>query len=814
MFRFAGAWVLVLVGGGLAGFGCGKSSEPDMETPGGVDTPPEVFSKTVFNPQVELIDPAGNPIADASVVFGTSSVRSKEDGIATLPEQAIDKTIVVTVKADGYAPTTKTLSSMNAYAPLTVELRKLVDHVVDSQTGGNVDLGDAAVTLAGRSFFLPDGTAYSGMVTVKAVTVFDPVTGADSLAAGDLAGPGSEGPEPLDIYSVINVDVLGAAGQPLSFSAGQRAQVSFLLPDESMQAVGDVLPLYTIDQATGLWEESSSCTVQAAARPVGDRNLECVGSVEHFSAVAAGLNRNRYKVCANVTLKLARAFIAPSFLQIWRVAVSASYSDAWEEKAGEKPGGTAPLGKLKVSWLAPKRIEKELVQLLVFHGGTKSKSTVATGNKAFRIPVGLDGTCPNTTIYYDPTTSEFGLDAPPPAKPRLVDMDGDGFYAGSDCDDNDRTIYPGARSVACSAKDHNCDGRPDLTSFGPTLAAWLDTTWNSRCPVTKMQCPEVLTNEVLGNRRDEDCDGFASDGDGDGYFAVIDPKRAASGKPSDCHDQNAATHPGATEVPGNAFDENCDGLAADQDGDGFPSALQLALEGKSQTTTGVDCNDFNKAVHPGSGVKDFPVLAQFYAGNRRRASFCSLFDSMGKPRARLLNLFFDADRNCNGVLEDLDGDGKLVAAAGTFTNTPPFDANDLDPRISTKDQTASMNDSTCTPDLNNFGAGSREVCPRLFNREQQCVDTYSEGVATGEFACGSPEWDTFSIPPTPFGFGEQYGPCSTMVLPDCGTQLLCGGPIRFAPWYQDALKNSTPAYDVTSESFTGFCMPGCDEVGN
>jgi Ca2+-binding RTX toxin-like protein len=59
--------------------------------------------------------------------------------------------------------------------------------------------------------------------------------------------------------------------------------------------------------------------------------------------------------------------------------------------------------------------------------------------------------------------------------------------------------------------------------------------------------------------------------------------------PFDCDDTNPAIHPGATDIPDDGIDQNCDGVDAtnlDRDHDGFPRPL--------------DCDDTKANIHPGA----------------------------------------------------------------------------------------------------------------------------------------------------------------------------------------------------------------------
>lgn len=771
--------------------------EANVDDPAGtvVDnstTPP------TFTALLRVVDLDERPIAGATTTGGATPGTADTDGITRIKLRA-DQPVPLMAQAAGYAPAGIAVDPSNASgSPLIVRLAKFgTAHTLTAAAGGEVSQGVASVTFSPSSFLDETGAPYTGAVTVQMAAGASASEETETSQVGLL--PGGELGD-VTMRAVTYVKLTGANGKELKLAPDQPAIVHLPLPRNFPALPTETLSLWSFNEKKLYWEPTSTCVVGILPEQVrsDDALLECVGTVPHFSPVAVELSKEdllasdvdeasarseessrmrRGGYCVSVNLKLNH----PSQYRI--NSSTSKFVTGGASKGTFEVAGTA---KNTLLWRFDYRRRKPKAPRAI---KTTVSVTRLTDNAHLTFTQKSDITvtpkftrkpsgCPQFTV----TMKVTAVSSP------LIDSDGDGYYAAGadvpagqvDCNDGNAGIHPGAPEIACNTVDENCDG---VTEGGFQYTDVTPEVWNRTCSET---CAQKVA-EIPGNAYDEDCNGVASDEDDDHYLAAGDTFTASGYSAGDCADHNATAHPGATEILGNNVDENCDGYALDMDNDGFISSAAL-VKLPSAMQTKPDCNDRSAEYFPGQ-VKSESVLGSFFELNttdqkvHRLAGFCDLFETDGtlKPAARAQWL---TDYNCNGQPDDADGDGWLPYP--TPDHPTVWDCDDLDPRVFPVDGEMSacnptapglVNDSACTPDLKYFGGAARPLCPSVPGKDvaAACVDLVDENSTPWGTFVCQPTQFNFQDPLDPYAFGKLYGPC------DFGVKMpACGSGLQCA----------------------------------
>ena len=169
-----------------------------------------------------------------------------------------------------------------------------------------------------------------------------------------------------------------------------------------------------------------------------------------------------------------------------------------------------------------------------------------------------------------------------------IDADSDGFPVVVDCDDDDDTIHPGATETIGDNVDQDCDGYDGSTFYADADADGYGDPASTESAGAQPEgfvgndddCNDADSTinpgatELAGDAVDQDCSGgvgstFYLDGDGD-TFGNPEDSLVADAAPehhvdngADCNDADAAINPGADEIPGNGEDDDCDSTTSD-----------------------------------------------------------------------------------------------------------------------------------------------------------------------------------------------------------------------------------------------------------
>jgi hypothetical protein len=267
---------------------CGSGGGSGGATPAPTPPPPPPPASTTV--RVKVLDVLGFTKAGAAVrVVGstTSAVTTGSDGTALVPLTP-DSDLLLHVQLAGHTEQfrpVRVASGQSAYLEVKLLARAPALTLPDAAVGGTlVGRNAARLTLPPNALVdAASGAAVTGAVQVEMTPVN---TASHEIGAfpGTMRALSGGSEVFLATYGPVEY-VFTQGGRPLALAAGQTAVIEMPLHasqalDGSPLVVGGTMPVWSLNEATGLWTQEGEGTIVASASSTG---LALRATVNHFS---------------------------------------------------------------------------------------------------------------------------------------------------------------------------------------------------------------------------------------------------------------------------------------------------------------------------------------------------------------------------------------------------------------------------------------------------------------------------------------------------------------------------------------------------
>jgi hypothetical protein len=265
-----------------------------------------------------ILDLSGNPINGATVSIGTSTAQTNSRGIFSISSASVrEKFAYIKVSKTGF------IDGSRVIVPTTGDNRINIMLIPNSPTAtvasgvsSEVNLPNGTKVKFDGSFKDASGNAYSGNVTVSLYHLKTSNPYLSEIMPGSLLATNTAGEtKMLETFGMIHVDLKGSGGQKLNLASGHTAEISIEIDATQTSTAPATIPLWSFDEATGIWKEEASATKIAN---------KYVGNVSHFSwwnpdypygqcNLSVTVNNTAGSPISNLLLGLARPGQAPIY---------------------------------------------------------------------------------------------------------------------------------------------------------------------------------------------------------------------------------------------------------------------------------------------------------------------------------------------------------------------------------------------------------------------------------------------------------------------------------------------------------------------
>lgn len=245
-------------------FSCQREIENDL--------PPKVPA-VVINPvpvngslSGKVIDENNAAVTGATVRAGSHMTTTDNRGLFSFTNIQMDKIAsMVTVEKSGYFKGIRTFSA-SANSINFVKL-KLIPKTflgnIDAATGGTLTLPDnSRITLNASSVVVKaTSQAYSGNIKVFAASI-DPTSAdiAEIVPGSFQANDANNNRVLLVSFGMLAVELEGSSGEQLQIASGKTAKLRFTIPSSLRSAATATIPLWSVDENSGLWKQEGNAT--------------------------------------------------------------------------------------------------------------------------------------------------------------------------------------------------------------------------------------------------------------------------------------------------------------------------------------------------------------------------------------------------------------------------------------------------------------------------------------------------------------------------------------------------------------------------